>query len=70
MEYKMRKSFKRRSSKKTNFEPNHADIQQATQDFLKKGGAIKVVDHVEDYYEDFLSHREPVAPADEFLMGS
>lgn len=65
----MRKTFKRRKGKTTAFNPGHDDVSKAVEEFLNKGGKIKVIDDVTDYYDDFLNHKESTPPADDFLLG-
>ena len=64
----MKKSFKRRSKKATSFNPGHDELVAATAAFLEKGGKVEKLDNVTGYYGEFLSHRESIAPADEFLL--
>ena len=70
----MRKSFsttsRRRRKKMTSFNPDHADVTKATEEFLKKGGNITRIEDIHDEFESFITHREVRSPADDFLMGS
>ncbi|PCI30420.1 MAG: hypothetical protein COB67_01875 [SAR324 cluster bacterium] len=68
----MAKSFiprRKRKRKATSFNPNHQFVDSAVEDYLKKGGKIQKIDSIKDSYEGFISLREQVAPADEFLLG-
>ena len=60
-----RKSKRR---KKTDFDPNHDFVDEAVKEFLENGGEIKKVEALEKNYQGFLAGKEPVSPADEFLM--
>ena len=60
---------RRRTTKSISFNPNSDFIDDAVSQFLNKGGKITKVIDLEDGLDDFMSHREAVPPADEYLMG-
>ena len=64
----MKRSFRRRSKKVTSFNPGHDELAKATAAFLEKGGKVTKLNDVSEYYGEFLTHKESVAPADEFLL--
>ena len=57
-----------RGRKQSKFNPNHAFVDDAIQEFLQNGGQISRVDSIDKDYQGFLTAREIMAPADEFLM--
>lgn len=59
---------KRRRAKKSKFNPNRDFVNSAVQDFLEQGGHIHKIEAEKKDYQDFLTARETMAPADEFLM--
>ena len=67
----MRRSFKaNRRKKSVSFNPSSEYLNDAIQDYTKKGGKIKVIQGVDDYYDEFIAIRERNPPADEFLLGN
>lgn len=60
---------RKRRKKKTDFDPNHEFVNSAVQRFLRSGGYIQKVETIDKNYQGFLTGKELVSPADEFLMG-
>ena len=58
----------RRKTTQTKFRPNRSVIDQATEDYLKKGGRITKIIDVSEGYEEFLSSKG-IPAADSFLLG-
>jgi len=66
----MRRSFKaNRRKKSVSFNPSSEYLNEAIEDYVQKGGEIKVIEGVNDYYDEFIAIRERNPPADEFLLG-
>ncbi len=56
-----RKSKKRRLS----FNPNHSDVENAVEEYLKQGGTIKKIELDEKAYQAFVKMRD--TGVDDFL---
>ncbi len=59
-----------RKRKSVNFKPNHAYIDKTVDFYLKSGGKITKVELTKNSFFDFISIRESLSAADEFLLGS
>lgn len=60
---------RKRNAKSVKFNPNSNYIDDAVSSFLQDGGRITKIVDLEEGMDDFMSHREAVPPADEFLLG-
>ena len=57
----------RRAKKSVSFNPNRKFINNAVDEFLKKGGKITKIEMDEEAYQAFIRMRD--AAADDFLRG-
>lgn len=57
----------RRARKAVSFNPNHKEIDNAVEEYLKSGGTIKKIEIDEEAYQAFIKMRD--AAADDFLNG-
>ena len=66
----MNKHFlKRRKKRNTKFNPTRAYLDKSVEAFLKGGGKITQIVFDENSYKAFISEKESLSSADEFLQG-
>lgn len=71
MEIDMRRSVtkNRKAKKSKGFNPSRDYVNDAVNEYLKKGGKITKIIEVPDEFDPSGPFREPGLPADDFLLG-
>ncbi len=67
------KSFamgKKRKKRSVSFDPNHGDVKQAMDEYLKQGGKITKMKADEKSYRKYAGLNNPPRDIDEFLKGN
>jgi hypothetical protein len=57
-----KKGGRRKKMKGVSFNPNHEYLENAVQNFIKKGGEIKKIENISEDYEKFINQYQAHTP--------
>jgi hypothetical protein len=57
-----KKSGRRKKIKSVSFNPNHEYLENAVQNFIKKGGEVKKIENISEDHEEFMNRYQSHIP--------